>query len=78
MLRHDQKGLYKSVFFRLLQFAPEYASLFFIECDNGTYGKECKASCGHCFNQEPCYHINGTCFTGCESGYLGDLCQSRM
>nr|XP_022308404.1 multiple epidermal growth factor-like domains protein 10 [Crassostrea virginica] len=46
------------------------------ECDNGTYGKECKASCGHCFNQEPCYHINGTCLTGCESNYLGDLCQS--
>ena len=78
MLRHDQKGLYKSVFFRLLQFAPEYASLFLIECDNGTYGKECKASCGHCLNQEPCFHINGTCLTGCESGYLGNLCQSRM
>lgn len=50
----------------------------FIACDDGTYGKECNSVCGNCINEEPCYHINGTCLNGCAPGYKGDQCSKRV
>ena len=56
---------------------PWEFSLIWIGCTSGTYGKNCNNVCGHCFGDEPCFHINGTCFAGCDSGYTGDLCKLR-
>ena len=52
-------------------------SLNSIGCTSGTYGKNCNNICGHCHGDEHCFHINGTCFAGCDSGYTGDLCKLR-
>ena len=58
-------------------FFPWEFSLIWIGCTSGTYGKNCNNICGHCFGDEPCFHINGTCFAGCDSGYTGILCKLR-
>ena len=50
--------------------------LFLIACDDGTYGQECKGICGNCLEGNFCSHTNGTCLTGCETGYFGDLCKT--
>ena len=44
-------------------------------CENGTYGHDCDYTCGHCRDDEHCYHTNGTCLNGCKSGYIGHLCK---
>ena len=46
-----------------------------IACENGTYGRDCNKTCGHCRDGSSCLHTNGTCLTGCDSGYFGDLCK---
>lgn len=46
-------------------------------CDSGSYGADCKDICGNCLNESDCSNINGTCFTGCNAGYEGDLCKKR-
>ena len=46
-------------------------------CENGTYGQDCNNTCGHCLEEGYCEHTNGTCFSGCLPGYLGDLCKLR-
>ena len=48
--------------------------LLLIECDGGMFGHNCSQSCGKCFNNEQCHHINGTCLNGCDSGYSGTNC----
>ena len=45
-------------------------------CNNGTYGHGCLETCGHCRDQKDCHNVNGSCLTGCEDGYRGDLCTS--
>ena len=47
------------------------------ECESGTYGRECKSNCGHCFNSTDCFHVNGTCLKGCDAGFLGNMCKTR-
>lgn len=47
-----------------------------IACQNRTYGQNCKNTCGHCLNYEDCFHVNGTCVMGCESGYKGNTCNT--
>ncbi|XP_062616358.1 multiple epidermal growth factor-like domains protein 10, partial [Saccostrea cucullata] len=42
-------------------------------CDPGKFGEKCKGICGMCIGE--CYHINGTCSEGCQTGYQGDLCE---
>ena len=44
------------------------------ECDGGMFGKYCNESCGKCFNDGQCHHINGSCLNGCDSGYHGINC----
>ena len=50
---------------------------FFTACVVGTYGNNCNNTCGNCLNVNECFHTNGTCLTGCDPGYTGDLCKTR-
>lgn len=52
----------------------QYFDTLIVECDNGTYGNGCNRTCGHCANKTICYHVNGTCFEGCDPGYRGSRC----
>ena len=45
-------------------------------CDNGTYGNDCNNTCGHCINDESCFHTNGSCLNGCDPGFTGNICQT--
>ena len=45
-------------------------------CTQGWYGKDSKEKCGHCLDGHQCFHINGTCISGCQPGYEGQLCKS--
>lgn len=45
-------------------------------CENETYGQECNYTCGQCRDNKNCYHTNGTCLSGCDPGYFGDLCKT--
>lgn len=47
------------------------------ECTKGSYGSGCNETCGHCRHVSQCFHINGSCPTGCDTGYQGGLCKSR-
>lgn len=51
--------------------------VFFIsvECGGSTYGTECNELCGHCVNNETCYHVNGSCANGCAAGWENDVCK---
>ncbi|XP_052694168.1 multiple epidermal growth factor-like domains protein 10 [Crassostrea angulata] len=46
-------------------------------CDSGSYGVDCNEICGNCLNESQCSNVNGTCFTGCNAGYEGDLCKTE-
>ena len=46
-------------------------------CAEGYYGDECSKVCGWCKHADDCYHVNGTCLNGCESGYIDDMCKTR-
>lgn len=50
--------------------------LFCAVCRKGSYGINCNETCGQCRDIIQCSHINGTCLTGCESGFRGDLCKT--
>lgn len=47
------------------------------DCKEGSYGYECNETCGHCRNNGFCFHINGTCLTGCSAGFTGEVCKKR-
>lgn len=60
--------------------SPFYYFYVIIEkkvCDKGWYGDQCREQCGHCRDANQCLHTNGTCITGCMTGYYGDLCKTR-
>lgn len=46
-----------------------------VECGGSTYGTDCNESCGHCVNNETCYHVNGSCANGCAAGWENDVCK---
>lgn len=48
-----------------------------LECDKGSYGLECKETCGHCRDVNQCSNVDGTCITGCAAGFEGNLCKTR-
>lgn len=50
---------------------------FFKGCQEGWYGFDCNETCGHCRDLDQCLHVNGTCSTGCESGFQNELCKTR-
>lgn len=45
-----------------------------IACSNGTFGEGCKLKCGHCYGNSACDHVNGSCVSGCASGWTGTVC----
>ena len=47
---------------------------YYIECDSGTFGRECRNICGKCKGNNQCHHINGTCMEGCHPGFIGLQC----
>lgn len=51
--------------------------LYLIACDIESFGADCVETCGHCADIGQCSPINGTCLTGCDSGFQGDLCKTR-
>lgn len=55
-----------------------YEGVFLISkaCSNATYGQYCIEKCGHCRDQRDCHNVNGSCLSGCEDGYRGELCNS--
>lgn len=57
----------------------DFFGLYFIidlECDRGSYGIECNETCGHCRDVNQCSNGNGSCLTGCDAGFKGDLCKT--
>lgn len=54
-------------------------SLIFAACSNGTFGVDCELTCGHCYVNSACDHVNGSCASGCASGWAGTVCnESEM
>ncbi|XP_078329800.1 uncharacterized protein LOC144624230 [Crassostrea virginica] len=45
-----------------------------LECQDGKYGDGCQMDCGRCRDLKQCHHVNGTCLSGCEQGYIGEKC----
>ena len=48
---------------------------YLLECSLGKYGLNCREICGNCSDVSYCHKGNGTCLTGCSSGYKGPLCK---
>lgn len=46
------------------------------ECNIGLNDSECIEPCGHCRDGNQCSKINGSCLTGCDAGFKGDLCET--
>lgn len=42
---------------------------FFIVCDKGLYGVDCKEVCGYCCEINYCFYIDGKCLIGCNGSY---------
>lgn len=62
----------KSFCLTTLRFYPD--RMFIAECCDGTYGMECSESCGMCADRVACDKATGVCPSGCEDGFVGDLC----
>ncbi|XP_046581527.1 prolow-density lipoprotein receptor-related protein 1-like [Haliotis rubra] len=45
------------------------------ECPVDRYGFNCSTPCGHCMDGQPCNETNGRCPTGCDVGWMGDVCK---
>ena len=56
-----------------------YSSLlrcnYCVDCEPGTYGKNCEEDCGHCKERKPCDIKDGHCTTGCETWYTSAICK---
>ena len=50
----------------------------FAECIDGKYGLDCKEDCGNCFESSQCFHVNGTCLSGCSGSYQGHTCKGDL
>lgn len=49
---------------------------FILGCPTGFYGVDCSETCGNCRDIGQCDRNNGSCLTGCDAGYKGDLCRA--
>lgn len=54
-----------------------FRSHTFLACENNTYGINCSETCGHCRDNDECFHSNNACLYGCDAGYQGYLCKTR-
>lgn len=50
----------------------------YLECDVGHYGYNCNETCGHCIDKLQCFHVEGTCLSGCKAGYSGQTCKKGI
>ena len=49
--------------------------LFYLVCEDGTYGSNCVQNCsGNCLNDSLCNKETGHCEAGCNPGYTNALC----
>lgn len=44
------------------------------ECDDQSFGEECRKQCGNCYDDTSCDHITGECPGECKDGWLGSFC----
>ena len=53
---------------------------FILECKDRFYGytSDCAGNCGHCKDNGICNKETGHCTGGCESNFLGPLCQGMF
>ena len=49
-------------------------SFFLIECDDKSFGEECRKVCGYCYDNASCDHVTGECPGDCKDGWLGKFC----
>lgn len=68
----------KTIFKWLFENKITKNNMFFIACHFGTYGEGCNQTCGRCLGNVTCNNVNGTCGNGCEEGYMGSRCNTRM
>ena len=47
---------------------------FFTACTDGMFGEKCRFPCGHCYGDDTCNHVNGSCANGCASGWTSAIC----
>lgn len=66
-LNHADKALVWNTFF-----------FYFKACTTGTYGIHFNKNCGNCRNSVDCFHVNGTCLSGCVPRYSDHQCKTRM
>lgn len=52
-------------------------NILVLACNRGQYGIDCSETCGKCLDVNQCFNVNGRCLTGCEDGYVGNLCKTR-
>ena len=50
----------------------------FAACNAGKYGLHCEEDCGNCSDSSQCFHVNGTCLSGCSAGYQGHTCKGDL
>lgn len=48
--------------------------LFSEECDDKSFGEECRKECGSCYDDTSCDHITGECPGECKDGWVGSFC----
>lgn len=48
----------------------------FVACPKGTFGQNCRKTCGNCLHNTTCNHENGTCPNGCDAGFKGQYCST--
>lgn len=60
----------------MFDYFPYEIVFVLIACEGGTYGAGCKEACGYCRDGNQCSNINGTCLTGCDTGFKGDFCKT--
>lgn len=48
----------------------------FVACPRGTFGQNCRKTCGNCLQNTTCNHENGTCPNGCNIGFKGQYCST--
>ncbi|XP_076114506.1 uncharacterized protein LOC143082356 [Mytilus galloprovincialis] len=76
-------NIYFDVVFRVLTYIPpvnspvtehELCEIGIIECNNGSFGKDCLEQCSaNCWNTK-CNHVTGKCVGGCKDGWQAFNC----
>lgn len=69
--------LFPTLTFRCqIKYYIQVLPFFFAACPYSKYGGNCSETCGNCFKNLTCNHIDGTCINGCQKGFRGQFCRS--